>query len=286
MARWARPTTSASGSNQRTSDRTVTRRDAPSPFSRARRFSRRGITFLEVVAATALLVLIAAALFGTFSFVMGTEARERQRLAAMEVANRLVIAYLSDPTKMPDPHKLLEYGPPDRAMKFRWTYVQEPIQVVEAVPDGRDTTRQSGLSPDRFLCVRVKVWLSEQSGGAEVADASIPQAELWRMLDPTGLRNPDQINQLMNDPEAMREFMSSLTGTNKGSGSSVTFSGTVSGRQRGQGVRAPGAFGQRGQGRGNGQGGGRGQGRGQGGFRGGFGSGSGSGNEGTGGLTR
>jgi type II secretory pathway pseudopilin PulG len=196
------------------------------------RFSRRGMTFLEVVAATAMLGLIGAAIFSTFSFVLGTQARERQRLAAMEVANRLVIAYLSDPTKMPDPKKLLDYGPPDRSMKFRWQYIEEPIQVVEAVPDGRDTTRQSGLSPDRFMCVRVKVWLSEQSGGAEVADGWVPQAELWRMLDPTGLRNPDQVNQLMSNSDAMRSFVNSMMGTsNRGSGSGVTFSGSPCGRR-------------------------------------------------------
>ncbi len=237
------------------------------------------MTFLEVVAATAMLGVIASALFGTFSFVVGTQTRERQRLAAMEVANRLVIAYLSDPTKMPDRTKLLEYGPPDRVLKFRWTYAEEPILVTEAVPEGRDTTRQSGLSPDRFMRVRVKVWLSEQSGGAEVCDASLPQAELSRMLDPTGLRNPDQINQLMNDPASMRNFLDQMMGTSKRVGAGVTFSGSPS-AQRGQGSRGQRPFGQRGggAGRGTGQGGGfggfGGGGRGSGGVGGGGGGGN------------
>ena len=74
---------------------------------------RAGITFLEVVVGVALLGIVTAAMLGTINFATGIQLRQARMLACSEVANRLVLEYLDDPTKLPDPGKTVEYGPPE-----------------------------------------------------------------------------------------------------------------------------------------------------------------------------
>lgn len=178
---------------------------------------RRGMTFLEVVAATALMAIVAASIFGVFGFVAASQSRDMQKLAAMEVANRLILAYLDDPVNMPDPNKTVDYGPPEAPLRFRWDYREEPVVVVEAAADQRDRTRQSPLTNDRFRQVTVRVWLSEQSGGARRPDVSTPMATLTRMLDPVAPRNPDSFMNMLQDPRGFEELMRRMMGVQGGS---------------------------------------------------------------------
>jgi type II secretory pathway pseudopilin PulG len=152
--------------------------------------TRRGMTFLEVVFATAMLGIIGGAMFAAYGFAIASEAREQQRLGAAELANRLVLNYLDSPTGMPDKGKVIEGGP-GGAMKYRWEMVEEPVHVVEAAADQRDKSRDSPLKNDRFINVTVRVWLGEESGGSRMFEATTPSATLSRMLDPISPRNPD-----------------------------------------------------------------------------------------------
>lgn len=209
---------------------------------RVRTPSRRGFTFLEVVLAAALIALVASGIASVFGFVISTTVRERHRLAAYEVANRLVIAYLDDPTKLPDPNKPLEYGPAEAPLRWRWQLRQEPVGIEEIVPAG-ESAAQGGVGLDRFLRVVVRVWLSEESGGAASPDGSVPVAELSRLVDPVALRNPDAVARLMSDPDAMRNLLGNISGTNRqGITGQIPQAGQRPPRQGGG--RPPGAFGQ------------------------------------------
>src|SRR3954449_2886793 len=99
---------------------------------------RRGMTFLEIVVATAMMGVVSAAIFGVFGFITGEQWREQRRLDATEVANRLILQYLDNPTGLPDPHKTLDYGgSADAPNKYRWQYSEDQIQLVEVAPDQR-----------------------------------------------------------------------------------------------------------------------------------------------------
>ncbi len=179
----------------------------------ARPNSRRGMTFLEVVVATAMFGVVAAAIVGVFSFTVGTQLREQRNLACAEVANRLVLAYLDDKTKMPDPHKTVEYGPTDTPMKFRWEYREDPVSIVEANRDARDKTREpSPLRADRFRQVSIHVWLSDESGGNVVPTEGTPQFTLTRMFDPLYPRNPDSFMATMMSPAGRTQFFDVMQG--------------------------------------------------------------------------
>lgn len=175
--------------------------------------SRRGLTFLECVAATALLGIAAASLLSVVSFAAGAQAREQQKLAAAELANRLVLMYLDDPLGMPKPGSLLAYGP----TFYRWEYAEQPATLTEAVPEGRDPNRPVTLPLDRFTQVSVRVWLSEKSGGSMNGSGGEPSATLARVFDPFYLRNPDSMALILKDPSRQQRYMEQLMGF-RGSG--------------------------------------------------------------------
>jgi hypothetical protein len=172
------------------------------------------MTFLEAAAATALLGMVAAALVGVMSFLSASQARQALVLAASELANRLVLMYLDDPTAMPEGTRPIAYGPHE----YRWEYAEEPLTLIEAVPGGRDPGRPQTLDPNRFVQVTVRVWLSERSGGAARPVPGVPSATLTRMMDPVALRNPDSGDNLLNNPTRMQEFMRRMMGFRDGTG--------------------------------------------------------------------
>jgi prepilin-type N-terminal cleavage/methylation domain-containing protein len=187
----------------------------------------RGLTFIEVVVAVALLGVVAGAMFGATSFATGMQLREQRRLACAEVANRLMLQYLDEPSKMSELPKTTAYGPDENPSQFRWEYREEPIQLIKANADAWDQTRESTLPPDRFRQVTIRVWLSEASGGSRFPDDSTATFTLSRMLDPIYPRNPDSFMNMLNDPVAFRDFMGNMMTNNQGN----TFRGNGSGNQ-------------------------------------------------------
>jgi type II secretory pathway pseudopilin PulG len=189
------------------------------------------MTFLEVVAAVAMLGIVSAAMFGVFGFVTGTSLRQQRLLGCAEVANRLMLTYLDDPTKMPDSAKPVDYGPETAPSRFRWEYKEEPINIIEAIPEAMDLSRASPFPKDRFRQVTVRVWLSEESGGSRFADDSTPTATLTRLVDPLYPRNPDSFMNMLQDPQAFKDFMGTMMGIQQ----STTVRGGATGGRNGQG---------------------------------------------------
>lgn len=209
--------------------------------------SRRGMTFLEVVFASVLLALVAGSMFAAFAYIFTSQTREQARLGAYEVANRLILSYLDDSTKMPDQNKTLDYGPPEAQQRFRWQYKEEPVQVYEVAGDQRDSSRQSPLSNDRFKRVTVRVWLSEYSGGSPNFEGTTVQASVSRMLDPIAPRNPDSYMNMIQSPEGLQKLVEQLMG-NQQSGNVVTRGGLPGAGQNRGGIRPGDAFNRGGQG--------------------------------------
>lgn len=183
---------------------------------RARTFKARsvarGMTFLEVVFATALFAIVASSILGVFSFTVSAANREQKLLACAEVANRLIMAYMDDPATLPDPGKTVEYGPKESPLTFRWDYQEDPVALVEPRGDARQRVRESPLRMDRFVQVTVKVWLAEDSGGSRRAESGTPQIVLTRMYDPTYLRNPDSFMRQLESGRGIDKLMQALQG--------------------------------------------------------------------------
>lgn len=168
---------------------------------------RRGMSFLEVVVALAILSMIAATSLSAVSAITGQARAARQRLAAMELANRLVLQYMDDPTRMPRAELPIEYGDE----RYRWMLHEGSVSMVPVVPaEERSTIGPRRL--DRFKTLTVTVWLGEESGGTPRPEVGIPGAVLTRLMDPYALRNPDSIERLLADPERRQHFLEAFTG--------------------------------------------------------------------------
>lgn len=157
--------------------------------------------------ALAILSMIAATSLSAISAVTGQARAARHRLAAMELANRLILQYMDDPTRLPRAELPIEYA----QERYRWGLREGSVSMVPVVP----AEERSTLGPrrlDRFKTVTITVWLSEESGGTPQPEVDTPGAVLTRMLDPYALRNPDAIERLLADPERRQKFLEAFTG--------------------------------------------------------------------------
>jgi type II secretory pathway pseudopilin PulG len=148
--------------------------------------SRRAFTFLETVLASLLLSIIVGVIFSAMNQIASSQTRGQKRLAAAELANRLMIIYMDDDETFRKLEKLIPSG----TDTYRYECIETPVYVSTAKED-QNSKRNLGV--DRFLNVRMNVWLSEESGGGFTPTPDVPQASIVRILDPLPLRNPDSL---------------------------------------------------------------------------------------------
>jgi len=156
----------------------------------AGRARRRGVTFLEVVLAMALLGLAAATIANVVGFITAMQRRQQTTLGCAEVSNRLILQYLLNPKKLPARGLPIEYQADD----YRWDIQVDPIEyevspeVELALDEDGAPQASSPMSLDRVV---VTVWLSDESGGSRQRDEGAPQVSLVRVVDRLNLsRNP------------------------------------------------------------------------------------------------
>lgn len=188
--------------------------------------SRRGMTFLEAVLASALLGVVSMAVFSALNYLVLQQKRAEQIAGAAEVANRVVIMYLDNPRDMPQGGRPIPYG----RHQYRWTYEAAPIEVF----DPNATDEPAPLSLTRLQELTVSVWLHEDSGGAFTPDAGTPGIVVKRMLDPLATRNPDSFRRAIEDGGFIDGITGGDGGTPRSGGSQSGGSGS-SGAMRGGG---------------------------------------------------
>ncbi len=158
------------------------------------------MTLLEVVLAIAALGLVAASATTTLSFLYGSQVREQRRLGARELAHRLVLIRLDDPSDLPGASEKIPYAQD----LYRYDLHVAPVALHPQRHVMRAMARRRSESPvsiDRLEQITIRVWLSEESGGANRFDTSVPHAQIVRLIDPHYLnRNPDSGQKLFNDP--------------------------------------------------------------------------------------
>ena len=178
---------------------------------RTRRTSRRALTLLEAVCAVAMLGIVATSMFSTIDFIMSRQTSQERRLAAMELANRIMLQYLTDPREIEDDRNLpLRYHNGPHADLFRWDMEISDvgIELDDAVQDLDEDAL--GFTRRRLEHITIRVWLSEHSGGTYLPDDSPVLVELTRLADPAAMRTPEQIERLYEDPERILDIFGGL----------------------------------------------------------------------------
>ncbi len=191
----------------------MTRR-APHPVRavrprRARRpEARRGSIILEAILATVLLGMIGATLAAAASFMTMSQRRSEQRLAAAELANRLMLQYIDNQDAMPSDALPVEYN----ADKFRWTMTVEPVRIEMVNPAEVQDSRSvgGGINFDRIKLVSIRVWLGEDTGGSRGFTTEVPNAFVSRLIDPLAFNNPDSLQTMLEEPGGLERLFERL----------------------------------------------------------------------------
>ncbi|MDX9911939.1 MAG: type II secretion system protein [Phycisphaerales bacterium] len=155
--------------------------------------SRRGFTLLEAVLAALMVGLAASLLAGAGTLAARVQARERQRLAAAELCNRLVLQYLDSRDALPPGAAPIDYGP-DR---FRWALSDKAIRFEPHPSLARNADARGGLRVDSYRQITMRVWLAEDSGGDRYPSDATPQYAISRLIDSLAFRNYDSFAKMV-----------------------------------------------------------------------------------------
>ncbi len=187
----------------------LSRHPNPAPPTRHRRggrAARPGVTFLEAVLGVVLLGLVTASLAASVSLMQRSHARMERRLAAAELANRLILQFIDDSRSLPSQSLPLEYGPD----LFRWSMDEQRVRFVTrtpATPTAGSSGVGSGVSLDRVRMVTLRVWLAPESGGSMQYGPDIPGVVITRLVDPLAFSNPDSLQSLLEQPDGIERLM-------------------------------------------------------------------------------
>ncbi|MGH7133923.1 MAG: type IV pilus modification PilV family protein [Phycisphaerales bacterium] len=197
----------------------------------ARSVRRRGTSFLEVVLASVLLAVVATSVVSALAFINRAEVRQKQQLAAFEVASRLLLQFLDDPKAMPQQSSHYDDG----TYQFRWSLVAEPVEIA-STPGGlfsgvTTSHGQGAFNATKIMRARVFAAVPDGVGGFGYGEQL---AELTRPynLVAARLRNPD-VGVRLTDPEKLGEFVQQLLDVSGMAGSDSSSSSSSSGQRSG-----------------------------------------------------
>lgn len=188
------------------------------PATRSPRAARAsaGVTFLEVVFAAAMLGAAAAAITSAFSTITRFTAREDVRLSANEVAHRLILQFLDDPSTLHPDTDVFPMG------KSRFRYlVNKQVLVPEEFGVAEDVTKTGARAAvsttfadklkARLLMVTVEVY--EDRGARPTGE---PMASISRIYNPLSNAEDDQdaflnhVIDLVGDDPALKGLFEQL----------------------------------------------------------------------------
>ncbi len=146
--------------------------------------ARRGLTFLEVVIAIAMLSVFATLALGSIGYLAVNAERNKHRLQATELAHRVIVQYLDDREKAPDPDQSIWQGDAQYRVEIIKSVLDLEQSAVEGLREGTvrdeaDTDMQAQLVNMHKLTVLVFKWEPKSE-----ADTFTPVVELSRLYYP------------------------------------------------------------------------------------------------------
>ena len=180
--------------------------------SRPRRAAaRRGFTFLEAVLAAALLGIISAGVLGSISFIWNLELQNRRELAAAEVANRIMVAYMDDATSLRSLPPVIYY----ENEGYRWSADEDRVSLRDTNPQARVGTdgrqQDAAVIFGELVSLRVTAWHDDGTEAAFSPGAG-PSASIDRVINPLDFPSFDSLERLLENPERIELITRGLMG--------------------------------------------------------------------------
>ncbi|MEM0983035.1 MAG: type II secretion system protein [Planctomycetota bacterium] len=176
----------------------------------------RGLTLLETLLASILLAMVTLAITSIVSTISEAATEQQQRLAAAELANRIMLIRVDDEENLPGETQTIAYRPseetPRKQWRYRWRLVEqdgvrlEPSATARGTANGGTSDAVQGLV-QRTKLVRVDVWLSEESDGSFTDTPLVPRATAVRLVNPLNLRNKDSFSRRYSGEEGTARLL-------------------------------------------------------------------------------
>jgi type II secretory pathway pseudopilin PulG len=179
------------------------------PTHRKQRWTRRGLSLVEVVMASMLLAITASAVVGGITTVAAADAHNQQKLEALELANRLLLQYLDDKSAMPDEsaHAVQGRGTYRWAMHTSAVELSTPAESIVIKPtDGPGSKTIDKLV---LLSVSVHAGIPDGMGGYASGERLCTLTRVYHPLS-TVYRNPDALSRLLRDPGTFLPYVEGL----------------------------------------------------------------------------
>lgn len=178
----------------------------------------RGVTMVEVVLASVLMAMIGTMLVSGLGFVHASHRRHQSTLGAAEMANRIMLQQLDDPTSLPSDALPVAYGARGE-LRYYWKIDIEQVDL-KLDPKGALASegRTSGIRLNDLLdLVTVRIW-KEQTPNLNPANTGAPaDFMIKRLINPVATRNPDSIMKILADPDRTIIWLDQL-GQSQGGG--------------------------------------------------------------------
>lgn len=171
--------------------------------------SRRGVSLIEVVMASLLLAILTTAIVSAITTVVTADIRNRQKLEALELANRLLLQYLDDDQAMPSDTQHIMQG----NAAYRWKLQKTPVKIE--MPDdsllikATDGPGSKAMEKTTLLSVNVYAGIPDGMGGYAEGQRLCTVSRYFHPMS-VFYRNPDALSRLTNDPARMMEIMQGM----------------------------------------------------------------------------
>ncbi len=169
------------------------------------------MTLLEVVLAVLMLSMVTLIVTNAVNSIMTMEAESRKRLAAYEVANRLMLTFLDDPDELPPKSNPISYG----SYQFLYELERTPAKLV--INRTQESSGSALQALDRFRMVGVTVYEALPSDVAMAIEGEA-LASISRAIDPFTPRNPDSIEVIGRDRTKLGKWLGELISQPGGGG--------------------------------------------------------------------
>lgn len=165
--------------------------------------ARRGFSFIEAIAASVLLAMVASIVMGGVSAIQNSQERALRTLDCAELANRLAIQWLDDPEARPPETIPLNFS------DYRWEIVEQKLGIEGEFGDDR-TRRTSPLAQARRITVTVWLHTGPES---QSAPGPNPSFTLSRYLHLIANRNPDSMRHHFEDENIRTRLLEEFVGS-------------------------------------------------------------------------
>lgn len=164
--------------------------------------ARRGMTFIEVVLASAILGAIAVTVITSITLAQKRSVLDQERLNAAEYAHRVLLTYIHvGPNELPPENAPQAQGAGWYTYHLSEQILEEEVDEAEDIsirtPKGYGVVTANDRLSSGIVYLTVKVYPAPNQEGLQL-NPEVPLATISRIYDPFDVNDPDTLMDIVN----------------------------------------------------------------------------------------